>query len=146
MDTPLQIDPRMPGERHLLVWDGSCAFCRASVRLIRRLDRAGRFCDVPWQQAPSPPMTPALREASSRRIQVITAEGRVHDAGRASLFILAELGWRRTARVLGRRPLIWLVELGYHLVSVVRHAISKLVPMRPRTELPLPRDPVHCDA
>jgi hypothetical protein len=63
-------------------------------------------------------MTPALREAARHAVQVVTFDGRRFEAGRAVLFILEEIGWHpRLARLAQRRPLIWLVELGYRIVA-----------------------------
>lgn len=64
-------------------------------------------------------MTPRLREACARAMHVLTAGGETLRAGRASLFILGELGWRRSARLLALPPFVWLVELGYW--TVARH-------------------------
>jgi len=63
-------------------------------------------------------MTPALREQARKAVQVITADGRQRSAGRAILFILEEIDWHpRAVRLAGRRPFIWLVELGYWIVA-----------------------------
>lgn len=62
-------------------------------------------------------MTPALYAACERAVHVVTADGRVLRAGRASLFVLEQIGYRRTARVLGLPPCIWGVEWGYRLVA-----------------------------
>jgi hypothetical protein len=63
-------------------------------------------------------MTPALREQARRAVQVITADDRHLSAGRAILFALEETHWHPGAvRLAGRRPLIWLVELGYWVVA-----------------------------
>lgn len=62
-------------------------------------------------------MTPRLRQACARAMHVLTADGELLRAGRASLFILAQLGWRRSARLLALPPVVWLVEAGYWLVA-----------------------------
>jgi predicted DCC family thiol-disulfide oxidoreductase YuxK len=72
---------------------------------------------IPFQEAPTPPMTPELARACSQAIHLIAPDGRVSRAGRAAVELLALLGWRRTATLLGRRPLIWLVEVGYRIVA-----------------------------
>lgn len=83
---------------------------------------------VPFQEAPAPPMTPELREACRRAMHVVTADGRVLRAGRATLFVLGELGWRRMARWLSRRPFVWAVELGYWLVARNRGWLGRVFP------------------
>ncbi len=72
---------------------------------------------VPYQEAPRPPMTEALAERCARAVHVMTPEGKILAAGRASLLILDTIGWRRTAAVLSHRSLIWFVELVYKIVA-----------------------------
>jgi predicted DCC family thiol-disulfide oxidoreductase YuxK len=86
---------------------------------------AGRLEVVPFQEAPSPPMSPALARACALAVHVVTAEGRVLRAGRAALHVLDRIGFRRTARVLGLPPLAWGVELGYRLVAGHRPAFAR---------------------
>jgi predicted DCC family thiol-disulfide oxidoreductase YuxK len=63
-------------------------------------------------------MTPALRAQARKAVQVMTADGRHLSAGRAILFALEEIEWHpRVVRLAGRRPLIWVVELGYWIVA-----------------------------
>ncbi len=72
-------------------------------------------------------MTPELREACGRAMHVITSDGRVLKAGRASLFILSQVGFRWFARVMGWVPFIWFVELGYYIVARNRHFFSRFL-------------------
>ncbi len=82
---------------------------------------------APFQLAPSPPMTPELRGACARAVHVVTREGEVLRAGRASLFVLRELGYRRTARFFSLPPLLLLVEIGYWIVARNRRLAGKLI-------------------
>jgi predicted DCC family thiol-disulfide oxidoreductase YuxK len=111
----------------LLLWDGTCGFCRRSVEAVLRRDTGHLFSALPYQQAPSPPMTPELRAACARAFHVVTLDGRVLGAGRAALHVLARLGHPRLARVLAVPPLVWAVELGYWLVARNRQLFSKLL-------------------
>jgi hypothetical protein len=81
---------------------------------------------MPYQQAPTPPMTAHLAGQCARAVHVITAGGTLLRAGRASLHVLDEIGWHRTARLLSRWPLIVLVEIGYAIVARHRQFFSKL--------------------
>jgi hypothetical protein len=72
-------------------------------------------------------MTPALREASRRAVQVVTDRGEILSAGRASLFVFEQLGYRRTARILRIAPFVWAVELGYQLVAKNRPFFSRFL-------------------
>jgi predicted DCC family thiol-disulfide oxidoreductase YuxK len=106
--------------RHLLLWDGACGFCRRAVEGVRRRDRDGRFEIVPYQQAP----------ARGKAVHVLTADGQLLRAGRASLFVLGETGHPWLARILGLPPLVWLVELGYVIVARHRSFFSRLLPKK----------------
>jgi hypothetical protein len=91
----------------------------------------GRFRRVPYQEAADPPVPPELRHASAHAVHVVTARGEILRAGRASLFVLGQIGWPRTARVLGIPPLCWVVELGYWLVARLRGALSRVLREEP---------------
>ena len=111
----------------LLLWDGDCGFCRRSVEWAERRDGGQAFRAVPYQQAPSPPMTPELRAACARAVHVVTPEGTVLRAGRAALWILQRTGHPVLSRVLALPPLLWAVELGYWLVARNRRIASRLM-------------------
>lgn len=72
-------------------------------------------------------MTPELRRASERALQVVTAEGRVLSGGRAALFVLEHLGWRVPARLLSHPPLVPLVEAAYRLAARYRGLLGRLL-------------------
>jgi hypothetical protein len=72
---------------------------------------------VPYQQAPRPPKSDALAARCARAVHVITPEGAILRAGRASLYVLGRIGWAGTAAIASRRPLLWLVEAGYWVVA-----------------------------
>lgn len=103
--------------QHWILWDGDCGMCRRAIRWIERQDRQQVFRAVPYQQAPSPPMTPMLAAACEKAVHVIQADGTTLRAGRATLFILENLGWRWFARLLMLPPMVWFVELGYRVVA-----------------------------
>ncbi|MDP8924543.1 MAG: DUF393 domain-containing protein [Chloroflexota bacterium] len=110
-----------------VLWDGDCGFCRRAVAWAERRDRAELLRPIPYQRAPSPPMSPRLRRACSRAVHVIAPDGRVYRAGRAALYILGVVGWEPVARLLGVPPLIWLVELGYRIVADNRSAFGRIL-------------------
>jgi predicted DCC family thiol-disulfide oxidoreductase YuxK len=111
----------------LLLWDGRCGFCRRSVEALVRRDTGHAFRAMPYQEAPSPPMSPELRAACARAFHVVTHEGRVLRGGRAALYVLERLGHPGLARLLGLPPLVWAVELGYWLVARNRQLFSRLI-------------------
>ena len=86
-----------------------------------------QFRVVAYQDAPSPPMTPALYAACERAIHVLQPDGTLLRAGRASLFILSRIGWGRVARLLILPPFIWAVELGYWIVAHNRSFFARIL-------------------
>lgn len=115
-------------ESHWLIWDGECDFCRRTITWVQRHDRQHRFQTVPFQECPSPPMTPELRRQAQAAIQVITNQGQQMSGGRAMLFVCEEIRWHPIMTALGRRqPFIWPVELGYWIVAHNRSRLSKLL-------------------
>jgi hypothetical protein len=71
-------------------------------------------------------MTDALAARCARAVHVITPDGAVLRAGRASLYVLDRLGWR-TARVAAWPPIVWIVEVGYWLVARNRALASRVL-------------------
>jgi predicted DCC family thiol-disulfide oxidoreductase YuxK len=118
-------------EAYLVLWDGECGFCRRSVDWLLARDKEGQLEAVPFQMAPSPPMTPELEAACARAVHVITPQGRVHRAGRAVLVALEVVGFRFWARLLRLPPFIWLLEIGYWIVARNRRRFSRVM-FRPR--------------
>lgn len=87
------------------------------VAWCRRKDKNDVFQASPFQEAPSPPMTPEIFSACEHAIHVVTKDGTVLKAGRATLFILEHIGWGWFARFCSYPPLVWLVELDYWIFA-----------------------------
>ena len=81
---------------------------------------------MPYQRAPRPPMTDELARQCERAVHVITPEGRVLRAGRASLYAMDAVGWRRFAALFSLPPLSWLVERVYAFVAAHRGWLSRV--------------------
>jgi len=114
-------------EPHLLLWDGDCGFCRRSIAYMMRHDRRHRFRAMPYQEAPSPPMTPQLRAACENALHVVTSDGQVLAGARAVLFVMENIGWRRAARLLSSAPLLALCEIIYKIVARNRLFFSRFL-------------------
>lgn len=69
-------------------------------------------------------MTPELYAACERAMHVIKPEGTTLRAGRATLFILEQIGWGWAARLLALPPFVWIVEAGYAIVARNRDFFS----------------------
>ncbi len=72
-------------------------------------------------------MTDALAARCAGAVHVITPEGTVVSAGRASLYVLDRIGWHTLAAVCSTPPLVWLVELGYRLIARHRRFASRFL-------------------
>ena len=71
-----------------------------------------------YQEAPRPPMTDALAARCARAVHVLGPDGTLLAGGRATMFILEQIGWwPRLARLLRRRPLVWGLEAGYWIFA-----------------------------
>lgn len=116
-----------PPDRHWLIWDGECNFCRECVRWTMARDHNRLFKAVAFQDAPTPPMTPELREMSRRAVQVVTAEGLRLSAGEACAFVLESIGYRKLGRIMQVRLLRPLVEWGYRRVANNRDFFGRLI-------------------
>lgn len=104
-------------EKHWILWDGDCGLCKRAAAWFGRHDRAGQFVVMPFQEAPSPPMTPELMAACERAVHVVRSDGSILRAGRATLFILERTGWGWFAKMFAVPPIIWLVEGLYAIVA-----------------------------
>ena len=87
---------------------------------------------MPYQRAPRPPKCAAHAAQCARAVHVIPPAGEVLRAGRASLYVLGSLGWRRAEAIGSRRPLVWLVEAGYGLVARHRPFFARFLFRRER--------------
>jgi hypothetical protein len=73
-------------------------------------------------------MTPGLYTACQQAVHVITVGGQTLRAGRASLFVLREIGYPGwLVQILGSPPFIWAIELGYWIVARNRPFFSKFL-------------------
>lgn len=111
-----------------VLWDGECGLCSRFARWVERHDRHARLHVIPYQDAPAPPMTPALHDACASAVHLVTPSGAIYRAGDAVLAVLGILGWGRAARLLRRRPFIWAIEIGYRWVADHRPFVARLIP------------------
>ena len=72
-------------------------------------------------------MTDALARRCERAVHVMTPDGTLLSAGRASLYAMDAVGWHRFSAAFSRRPLIWLVEGTYRLVADHRQGVSRFL-------------------
>ena len=103
--------------QNLILWDGECAFCRRTAHWFLRQDKQNVLSAVPYQEAPSPPMTAQLALACEQAVHVVKTDGTILRAGRAALFLLEQTPWKPLAKVLALPPFLWLVEIGYGVIA-----------------------------
>jgi predicted DCC family thiol-disulfide oxidoreductase YuxK len=115
-------------ERHLVLWDGDCGFCRRCVDWARRHDHEQRLELVPYQTVPDPPLRAELRADCARAMQVIRRDGTLVRGGRGAVFCLEQVGWW-WARPLRFVPLAWLTDVAYWIVARNRRFFSRLLPI-----------------
>ncbi len=109
------------------LWDGDCDFCREAARVLRERDLEQRLTIIPYQEAPSPPMTPALRVQAERAVQLVTSDGDRRSGAEAILFALRRAGWHPALMgLLLRRPLLWCAEAVYRLIAGNRRRLGGL--------------------
>jgi len=71
-------------------------------------------------------MTPQLYEACRKAVHIIKAEGQIIKAGRATLFILEEIGYPTwLIRPFTWPPSVWFIELGYQIIGRNRPFFSR---------------------
>ncbi len=92
-----------------------------------RHDRRRKFRATPYQDAPSPPMTPQLYAACEKSVHVVASDGRVFNGARAVFFILERIGWKRATRLLSSPLLLPFGEIGYRIVANNRMFFSRVL-------------------
>ena len=108
----------------MILWDGACGFCRRCVRWVEAQRGGERYSAVPFQEAPSPPMTEALARACTDAVHVVLPDGSVLRGGDAVLWVLGDLGWPGVL-LLRRWPFLPMVEVFYSLVARNRLVFSR---------------------
>lgn len=103
--------------QYWILWDKDCGFCRRILNWVKRHDPQDLFLSSPYQDTPSPPMTPELFDACEKAVHVVKPDGTMLRAGRAVLFILDNIGFHWLARPLLLPPLLWLCEVFYRIVA-----------------------------
>lgn len=120
-------------DRDWMLWDGECGLCGRVAAWVRWKDVGGRFRVVPYQKAPSPPMTPALYAACEHAVHVVRADGTVLRAGRATLYLFSQIGYAPITQILMLPPLLWTVEILYKIVANHRDFFANFFFRRDRT-------------
>ena len=115
--------PHHPGG--IVLFDGTCGFCEASVRFIARRDPAGYFQFAPsqWPRAQAALAAHGLTREATRSLVLIEGD-QVYLRSTASLRIAAHL----TAPWRWARVLLWVPapirDAVYRVVAAARHRLA----------------------
>lgn len=72
-------------------------------------------------------MTPTLYEQCKWAMHIVLPDQPLLRGGRACLYILRVIGYRRTAAVFSLWPLSWMVDIGYAIVAQNRLLFSRFL-------------------
>jgi predicted DCC family thiol-disulfide oxidoreductase YuxK len=135
-----QVAPRRP----ILLYDGSCGFCRRCVALLVRLDTERRVARVDMTSRTAESLMSTI--SPSRRHQslhVIRPDGRVLHAGLALRAVLCQVQPDASWRSAGYWPFVGtLIDRLYDLVAALRGPLGRItgwLPEPPSDDL-LPSD------
>ena len=96
MQTSPSTDSPAPAARHLILYDGSCGFCRNAVLSVARLDLAGAF---------------QFASLDSDLAGELLAERRIAPSGAGTMYVLPD--WRRNGQsVLDRAAAALFIARG----------------------------------
>ena len=129
----------MAQAKHLIIFDGDCGFCQASVKRLLRRDHQGLFDSTPRQAIADPD----LKARGAGEVVVVTQEGQTLGGARAILFIKSLTGWGAFARFLMLPPMIWVLVLGYRVIAKNRRTISRMFYPNQVCELPARPSPAE---
>lgn len=113
--------------RWLVVYDGDCGFCKASVRWVLDRDRRGRIEARPFQEPGVLEATGISREAAEREAFLVAPDGRRWSGADAAARVLRLLPrWSLVGRVLQLPVVIQVARLAYRWIADHRPTVSRL--------------------
>jgi len=119
-----------PPRRPLLMFDGGCPFCRATARLVARIDRSGRLALLSRDDeaaAPYAARIPADQVQASWQLIEPTGVRSMH--GPAAVRLLEHVpATRGLGRALRRLRLAPLLTAGNRLLGRVRKPLARFFP------------------
>src|SRR5262245_58760143 len=122
------------GKRSYLLFDGDCGICTWFADVTMRIDVQRLFYIEPYQRMPEPEMQPfGLGHIDcSRRLQVITQQGKVHSGAFAvNYFFVHYFPWNLLVVFLYVvLPLLLLEMITYELVARNRTRLSRWLGMK----------------
>jgi predicted DCC family thiol-disulfide oxidoreductase YuxK len=112
--------------RPVLLYDGTCGFCRTWIDRLRRWDRAGRIDYVAYQQrAAVAGLPPITDDALDRAAHLVAPDGRVQAGARAMPLLLDYLPGGRLLKPFFYVPGVpWVADRIYAWVAANRHRLG----------------------
>lgn len=114
--------------RDRVLFDGDCGLCIRASEIAKRIDRAGKFIVEPYQAYPEPELAQfGLSYADcSRKLQVVTAQGKVHSgAFGVNYFLWRQFPWSLVVALVYVIPVLLLLEVAaYRVVADNRHHLK----------------------
>ncbi|MGE5231414.1 MAG: thiol-disulfide oxidoreductase DCC family protein [Deltaproteobacteria bacterium] len=112
--------------RPVLLYDGTCGFCRAWIDRLRRWDRVGRIDYVAYQQrAAVAGLPPISDDALDRAAHLVAPDGRVQAGARAIPLLLNYLPGGRLLKPFFHVPGVpWVADRVYAWVAANRHRLG----------------------
>lgn len=117
----------------LLLYDGDCRFCRASARLVHKVDRRRELDLLSMHDRRAADYLSLVPEAGRYdSIHLIGGDGAVHSSGAAALGVLEMLSVTRwVAKILVAVRAERVVDALYRLVAHNRGRLGRFVPDGP---------------
>ncbi len=109
----------------VLLWDGDCGFCAATLRLVKRLARRP-FSELPYQSVKDQLPAEVLNR-STRQAHWVDSEGRVTGGSAAFVELLTNSGRPFIAALFDSAPFRPLLWFGYRLVAANRGLLGKFI-------------------
>ena len=111
-------------QRHKLVYDGDCDFCRRQVRLVERWDKGARIEAVPFQTADTQGLG-VSREAAEEAMHLVAPSGTVWRGAEAAREVLRLLPpVRPLAWLFGAPGAMFVAEAVYRWIARRRHRLG----------------------
>ncbi|MFI5278853.1 MAG: thiol-disulfide oxidoreductase DCC family protein [Gemmatimonadales bacterium] len=109
----------------ILVFDGECAFCCRSIKLLRRWDKDGRLSYVPFQDSEALASLPPMPRRDLEQAMHLVAGPSVLRGAAAVPAILRLLPGGTPLALLYRLPGVpWLAERVYATIARNRHRLG----------------------
>lgn len=115
--------------RPLFVYDGGCRFCRASARLVARLDKAGHLSFLPMLDERAESSVALVPDDERfKSFHVIEPDGTTYSRGAAVIVTLSALSYTRwVGRLAAVLRLRSVMDILYELVARSRGFLGRYV-------------------